>query len=228
MLHRPDHHASLHNGEFHDLIHLKLSLTGNGGGQADAEAVARTRQTDGGQGAHRQRHHPLREGELRPGGRGGAERRRARPAAEALPPAPRCLPRAARRSGVCPPQPPSHADQRLDQSPGSPMRQGPVRVLRGGLLLGKSRTNGPWRWTTSCPGTKAVPTTSATCKPSASAATPASATPIPPASAICRPATPCTRQAVCSACWSSSPGGWRGQRSKCDQILISNRSETAP
>ncbi|MFN4868131.1 MAG: HNH endonuclease [Cyanobium sp.] len=50
----------------------------------------------------------------------------------------------------------------------------------------------------------------------------------PPTSAICRPATPCTRQAVCSACWSSSPGGWRGQRSKCDQILISNRSETAP
>ncbi len=175
MLHRPDHHASLHNGEFHDLIHLKLSLTGNGGGQADAEAVARTRQTDGGQGAHRQRHHPLREGELRPGGRGGAERRRTRPAAEALPPAPRCLPRAARRSGVCPPQPPPHADQRLDQSPGSPMRQGPVRVLRGGLLLGKSRTNGPWRWTTSCPGTKAVPTTSATCRPSASAAMPASA-----------------------------------------------------
>jgi hypothetical protein len=32
----------------------------------------------------------------------------------------------------------------------------------------------PWRWTTSCPGTMAARTTSATCKPSASAATPAS------------------------------------------------------
>ena len=36
-------------------------------------------------------------------------------------------------------------------------------------------TRGPWRWTTSCPGTRAVRTTSATCRPSASAATPASA-----------------------------------------------------
>jgi hypothetical protein len=27
--------------------------------------------------------------------------------------------------------PPPHADQRLDQGPGSPMRQGPLRVLRG-------------------------------------------------------------------------------------------------
>jgi len=51
----------------------------------------------GGQGAHGQRHHPLREGQLRPGGRRRAERQRARPAAGALPPAPRCLPRAARR-----------------------------------------------------------------------------------------------------------------------------------
>ena len=45
-----------------------------------------------------------------------------------------------RRSGVCPPQPPPHTDQRLDQSPGSPMRQGSLRVLRGGLLLSKLRT----------------------------------------------------------------------------------------
>jgi hypothetical protein len=35
-----------------------------------------------------QRHHPLRAGHLRPGGRGGAERRRARPAAGAVPPTP--------------------------------------------------------------------------------------------------------------------------------------------
>jgi|694.fasta_scaffold00636_61 hypothetical protein len=48
---------------------------------------------------HLQRHHPLRPGRLRPGGRRGAERRRARPAAETVPPAPRCFPRAARRGG---------------------------------------------------------------------------------------------------------------------------------
>ena len=35
-------------------------------------------------------------------------------------------------------------------------------------------TRGPWRWTTSCPGTRAARTTSATCRPSASAATPPS------------------------------------------------------
>jgi hypothetical protein len=35
-----------------------------------------------------QRHHPLRAGHLRPGGRGGAVRRRARPAAGAVPPTP--------------------------------------------------------------------------------------------------------------------------------------------
>jgi hypothetical protein len=35
-------------------------------------------------------------------------------------------------------------------------------------------TKGPWRWTTSCPGTMPARTTSATCRRSASAATPAS------------------------------------------------------
>jgi len=39
---------------------------------------------------HLQRHHPLREGQLCPGGREGAELQRARRAADALPPAPRC------------------------------------------------------------------------------------------------------------------------------------------
>ena len=59
---------------------------------------------------HLQRHHPLRAGHLRPGGRGGTERRRylaegqrggatTRKAAGALPPEPRCLPNAARRGG---------------------------------------------------------------------------------------------------------------------------------
>jgi hypothetical protein len=47
-------------------------------------------------------------------------------------------------------------------------------MLRGRLLLGKPRTSEPWRWTPSCPGTRAVRTTSATCRPSASAAMPAS------------------------------------------------------
>jgi len=46
-----------------------------------------------------QRHHPLRPGRLRPCGRRGTERRRARRAAAAVPPAPRCLPNAARRGG---------------------------------------------------------------------------------------------------------------------------------
>ena len=56
---------------------------------------------------HLQRHHPLRARHLRPGGRRSrrllrssrAERRRARRAAAAVPPAPRCLPNAARRGG---------------------------------------------------------------------------------------------------------------------------------
>ena len=48
---------------------------------------------------HLQRHHPLRPGRLRLGGRRGAERRRTRRAAATVPPAPRCLPRAARRGG---------------------------------------------------------------------------------------------------------------------------------
>ena len=48
---------------------------------------------------HLQRHHPLRAGHLRPGGRGGAERRRARPAAAAVPPTPWRFPRAAKRNG---------------------------------------------------------------------------------------------------------------------------------
>ncbi len=50
-----------------------------------------------------------------------------------------------------------------------------VGLLRSGLLLGKSRTSGPWRWTPSCPGTTEARTTSATCRASASAAMPASA-----------------------------------------------------
>ena len=48
---------------------------------------------------HLQRHHPLRAGHLRLGGRGGAERRRARRAAATVPPTPRCLPNATRRGG---------------------------------------------------------------------------------------------------------------------------------
>ena len=38
-----------------------------------------------------------------------------------------------------------------------------------------TRINGPWRWTTSCPRTRAARTTTATCRPSASAAMPPSA-----------------------------------------------------
>jgi hypothetical protein len=46
-----------------------------------------------------------------------------------------------------------------------------TRALRGRceccgarLLLSKPRTSGPWRWTTSCPKTRAAPTPSATCR----------------------------------------------------------------
>ena len=48
--------------------------------QAPAQDVAPAGSWDahGGQGAHRQRHHPLREGHRRPGGRRAAERRRGR------------------------------------------------------------------------------------------------------------------------------------------------------
>jgi len=119
---------------------------------------------------HLQRHHPLRAGHLRPGGRRGVERRRARRAAAALPSAPRCLPNATRRGGVRPQEPPPHADQRLDQIPGADPRQGPLRMLRRRLLLGKPRINGPWRWTTSCRGTMAARATSATCRRTAAAA----------------------------------------------------------
>jgi hypothetical protein len=72
------------------------------------------------------------------------------------------------------------------------------------------RTKGPWRWTTSCPGARAAPTTSATCRPSASSAMLASATPIAPTCAACRPATPSARRAACSARWRAVAGCcWR-------------------
>ena len=78
------------------------------GGRRDPDRLLhRSRQADGGQSAHWQRHHPLRPGHLRPGGRRSrrllrssrTDRHRARRAAAALPPAPRCLPNAARRGG---------------------------------------------------------------------------------------------------------------------------------
>ena len=89
---------------------------------------------------------------------------------------------AARRWAVCSrrslrlraQEPPPHPDQRLDQRPGAHPCQRPLRLLRRRLLLSKTCTNGPWRWTTSCQGTRAARTTSATCRLSASAAIPAS------------------------------------------------------
>ena len=89
---------------------------------------------------------------------------------------------AARRCAVCSrrslrlraQEPPPQADQRLDQSPGAHPGLRPLRMLRRRLLLGKPCINGPWRWTTPCPGTRAARTTSATCRPSTSAAMPAS------------------------------------------------------
>ena len=76
-------------------------------------------------------------------------------------------------------------DQRLGELQGSPMRPGPLRVLRRGLLLSKPRTSMPWRWATSSPGTRAALAPSATCRRSASAAY--------------RPATDTAKRAVCSA-----------------------------
>ena len=73
-------------------------------------------------------------------------------------------------------------------------------MLRRRLLLGKPRSNGPWRWTPSCPGTGAVRTTSATCSPSASAA-------MPPSDG---------RRAVCSAGWRPAAGCcWRTHWKLC-------------
>ena len=63
---------------------------------------------------------------------------------------------------------PPHADLRLDQSPGAHLGRGPLRMLRRRLLLGRPRIKGHWRWTTSCPGTRAVRTTSTSCRHSAS------------------------------------------------------------
>jgi len=78
------------------------------GGRRNPDRVLhRARQADGGQGAYRQWHHPVRARHLRPGGRRSrrllrssrAERRRARPAAAAVPPTPWRFPHAARRGG---------------------------------------------------------------------------------------------------------------------------------
>jgi hypothetical protein len=44
----------------------------------------------------------------------------------------------------------------------------------GQAVAWQTRIKGPWRWTTSCPGTRAGRTTSASCRPSASAAMPVS------------------------------------------------------
>ena len=115
-----------------------------------------------------------------------------------------------------------HADQTLDQRPGAHPRQGPLRMLRGGLLLGKPRTKGPWRRTTSCPKTRVALTTSATCRRSASSAMPASATAVclrkraPQTSAACSPVMGGARQAVCSARWSPAAGCcWRTHWKPC-------------
>jgi hypothetical protein len=108
-----------------------------------------------------------------------------RPAAAAVPPAPRCLPRAARRGGGLF----AHAEacgfghrgrHRTPISGSIKYRvltraRGRCECCGAWLLLSRSRTRGPWRWTTSCPGTTAARTTSATCRPSASAAMPANA-----------------------------------------------------
>ena len=73
---------------------------------------------------------------------------------------------AARRCSVCSrrslrlraQEPPPHPGQRLDPIPGAHPGQGPLPMLRGRLLLSKPRTRGPWRWTTSCRGTRAART----------------------------------------------------------------------
>jgi len=89
---------------------------------------------------HLQRHHPLRPGRLRIGGRRGGG-----------------LFAHAEACGFGHWGPPPHPDQRLDQSPAAHPVQRPLRMLRRRLLLGKPCINGPWRWTTSCPGTMAEP-----------------------------------------------------------------------
>ena len=67
------------------------------------------------------------------------------------------------------------------------------RMQRGEEVFAH-RSRHRWRWTTSCPGTMAARTTSATCRPSASAATPPSD----------------GRWAVCSAGWRAAAGCfWR-------------------
>ena len=48
-----------------------------------------------------------------------------------------------RRLRLRAPFPPPHADQRFDQVSGAHKSPGPLRVLRGRLLLGKPRTSGP-------------------------------------------------------------------------------------
>jgi hypothetical protein len=79
---------------------------------------------------------------------------------------------------------------------------------------GALNTNGPWRWSTSSPETRAAPTPSATCRRSASA--------------VCRPATATAKRAVCSAHWSSSPSGCLGSLSTSEtQCLVVASERTA-
>ncbi|MEY4807391.1 MAG: hypothetical protein RLZZ206_1780 [Cyanobacteriota bacterium] len=143
---------------------------------------------------HLQRHHPLRPRRLWIGGRHSrrllrssrAERRRARRAAATVPPAPRCLPNAARRGGDLFAHPEAcgfgHRSRHRSPISGSvkyrvlTRARGSCECCGAWLLLSRSRTSGPWRWITSSRrrslprsgGTRAAQATSATCRHSAS------------------------------------------------------------
>jgi hypothetical protein len=52
------------------------------------------------------------------------------------------------------------------------------------IAAGIMKPSGPWRWTRSCPGTRTAQTSSATYKPSASAAMPETGTSTTPTSAV--------------------------------------------
>ena len=152
---------------------------------------------------HLQRHHRLWRWPRQPDRRRRVERWRARRAAGALPPAPRCLPRAAqsaaRSNTGCSPVP------RAAASAAEP-----------------ANTNRPWRWITSSPenhGCSEDISNQQTlcfrcnagkrdgCLPTQEGA---------PTSAVCRSATATEKRAVCSARWRAAAGCcWRTHSKLC-------------